>query len=102
MEIYVTATIIFLIIFILRIALSCWMSHRRGERPCPCGKPPMSNAADSDDEGVRRSADRVYVIECLDVEPPSYENLMADDQLPPPAYEDAVKMPPIQQQLSPV
>lgn len=102
MEIYLMATIIFLVIFCIRIIISCWMSYRRGEKTCPWSKSTITDENDSIDEYQRRrSSNSVYVIDldCRNTEPPSYEETVTDQQ-PPPAYEVAVKMLPILPQPS--
>ena len=96
MEVYLTATIVFLILFFLRIFVSCCLPYIR-ENGCPIIK---SDTSVSDDESSstrgRRHPNGVFVIDVdgisnrTEVELPSYEQY----ELPPPAYEDAVKLPP--------
>jgi hypothetical protein len=95
MEVYLAATIVFLILFLLRIFVSCCLPYIR-ENGCPIIK---SDTSVSDDESTgRRHRNGVFVIDVdgisnrTEVELPSYEHL--EDELPPPAYEDAVKLPP--------
>ena len=99
MESYNIATIIFLVLFIARIFVTCCLSYYRKNGGCARKSSYTENAPGGENGHRRRSSD-MFVINLNDhrdgrveVEPPPYDCLI--DEMPPPNYEEAVKLPPL-------
>jgi hypothetical protein len=101
MESYNIATIIFVSLLILRILVTCFYSSYRENGGCM--KKNSSYANTSERESSRRGNSDIFVIDLsvdssndgrrIEAQPPSYECL--NEEMPPPDYDDAVKLPPL-------
>lgn len=99
MESYNIATIIFFVLFVIRIFVTCCISYYRKNGGCRRKNSYTDNALDGDSARRRLSSD-IFVINLndhsdsrIEVEPPSYDSLT--EEIPPPNYEEAVKLPPL-------
>lgn len=101
METYNIATIIFISLLVLRIFVTCFCSDYRENGGCM--KKNSSHADTTERESSRRRHSDIFIIDLnvdgsndshrIEVQPPSYECLI--EEMPPPDYEEAVKLPPL-------
>lgn len=100
---YPAVAILFFIVLIVRIIVSCWLPHHRDNNSCRrkrfTRRQQQPNANREERRRRRRNSD-VFVIDLNDNDrerriehPPSYELVIED--IPPPIYDEAVQLPPL-------
>ena len=101
MESYNIATTIFISLLLLRVFVTCFCANYRENGGCM--KKNSSYADNSERESSRRRNSDIFTIDLnvdsfndihrIEAQPPSYEYL--NEEMPPPDYEEAVKLPPV-------